>query len=205
MFISTKKRPDVGLLLFDIAIALAALMTALFILFSKLPHNESDASNMYGSVCAELYWDNTRNVDLDLWSLSPKDKSPVGYKYMHDAGTDLFRDVIGFSNNPEHVNMEVSCTKALYEGEYIFDVHYFSNHEYIGKVRISTDPDPLIKANLIVKIKGKDKYQFTLNSDRTFIDEGEEHTLIAFNLDKEGRIVQNSINFVDRNIIGLVK
>lgn len=193
------KKPDVGIILFDIMVAVAALMTGLFILTSKLPHENSSSSVMTGSICVEAYWPNDRNIDLDLWVKSPLDKYSVGYTHMHDMGSDLFRDVIGFMNNPSHNNMEMTCTRGLSSGEYIYDIHFYSDHERPA----TNDTNYSLKevpANIIVRIRKPDNSVYTLTSDYTFKYEGQDKTMLSFILGKDGIVVSGSQNSTDRHI-----
>jgi hypothetical protein len=185
-----------GIIMFDIQVTLSALFLSLFVLLSIIPHKEGDNVEI-GSVCAELYWDNNRDVDLDLWGLSPVDKNPVGYNNTHGQGLDLFRDVIGFQFNPEHVNMEVMCSNHLYPGEWTFDVFFFSDHE-----DLKDGHDQAIKATMIVRVKTKDNTYTLAPMKTSFVlhGENEEKTLFDFTIDKDNNVVQSSINSLDRNI-----
>ncbi len=184
-----------GIAFADIMISFAAFLFMLFVMIAIQTHKDSDDSKMLGSVCAELYWDNNRNVDLDLWGKSPLDEHGIGYSNMHGHGLDLYRDVVGFYNNPEKINMEVMCAHQPYHGEWVFNVHYFSDHE------VTNPPDPnhksIIQAVMIIRIKYPDKSVKIMRG--TFdVVEGEEKTMFDFVIDANGRLDERSIN--SRNI-----
>jgi len=190
----------------DALVSFLAIFIVLFtVLLASINAKKDDNMNSIaqGRVCAELYWDNNRDVDLDLWGKSPVDTLPVGYSHMHDMGLDLFRDVIGWINNPEHVNMEIMCANKKYKGEWTFNVHYFSDHKLIQvrdpKTNIFvTDPnyDSSIKARMILRI-----YDSTSGSGAKIYDtsvklagEGEQKTMFNFRLDEKGEVIEGSMN-----------
>jgi hypothetical protein len=199
-----------GIAFADIMISFAGFIFMLFVVVSLLPHKESDNDNsvMLGSLCAELYWDNTRNVDLDIWGKSPKDEAPIGYSNMHGKGLDLYRDVLGFDNNPEHINMEILCTNKIYPGEYTFNVTYFSDHENLSTSSPNYDINhkPRIDATMIIRLKGdspSDGRTRTLKSVYTLNNESEEKTMFNFRVDNNGKIIESSINSVDKPLRNL--
>jgi hypothetical protein len=189
-----------GFVLFDMMITFAALIFSIFICISLLPHKETDDSSMAGQICVELYWDNNRNIDLDLWAADPADpKNSIGYSNMHGIGMDLMRDVIGFAYNPEHVNMEIACGNKLYPGEYTFDVNYYSNHEH-SKDELNSGADASIDATMIVRIKDKNNYSKQMRTTYHLTHEGQDKTMFNFKIDNNGHVIQESINSRDKFI-----
>ena len=53
-------------------------MVILLIPFINPPTKKTDSSQPPGNVIVELFWDNERDVDIDLWVKAPED-IPVGY------------------------------------------------------------------------------------------------------------------------------
>jgi len=189
-----------GVIFADILVSFSAFVFCLFILISVMPHKTADANDdhtVLGRVCVELSWDNNRNVDLDLWGKSPMDKTPIGYSNMHGGGLDLFRDVVGFQNNPSHINLEVMCANHVYPGEWAFNVHYFANHELHDA---AYNPD--IKATIIVRVNhdigSSTNYVKNFKGEWTFHKEGEEKTIFDFVINKQGEVDLKSINSADR-------
>jgi hypothetical protein len=187
----------IGWILFDISIQFAAVMMAIFVVMSMLPQGPSDTNIIPGRICAEIYWPNDRDVDLDLWGIAPTEKIPVRYSRMHGAGLDLFRDVTGFANNPEHTNMEVMCGNKIYPGEWTFDINYFSNHK-ATTVDHSTDP---IDATMILRIVYPDNFgrsPVVLKTTWHFTHEKEDKTMFNFRIDDTGTFVDSSFNTVNK-------
>jgi hypothetical protein len=180
-----------GFVYYDVMIQYCALVTLFFVLVMMQPHNKVDGESvMAGRVCAELYWPNDRNVDIDLWSKSPVDKEAVSYGNMHSASTDLMRDVIGFRFNPEHVNMEIACINKLYEGEYVFNAKYFGSYD--------KDKFPLnIDVTMLVRVKKMSGSEEVVKRTVKFTYEKEQHTFFDFRLNEYGEIVKDSINFTE--------
>lgn len=182
-----------GIILFDMMVQYAAIILFLFVALTFLPHKESDGSVMAGRVCAELYWDNNRNIDIDLWGTDPVDKEPIGYSNMHGRGMDLFRDVIGFSFNPEHINMEIMCSNRITPGEWTFDVSYYSDHEVT-----TPNHDSSVDAVVIIRLKNKNGGEIVKKATWRLTHEKEDKTMFNFIIDKNGDIVENSINTVNK-------
>lgn len=187
-----------GVVLADVMLSLAAYIFIMFTLISLLPHKEGDPSEMSGRLCVSIYWDNNRDVDLDLWGLGPHQTNAVGFTNTHESNMDLLRDVIGFSNNPEHINMEMLCAHSIIPGEYTFDVNYYSDHEASNK------PDPNhdsgIDVKMIIRIKAKDNKEYTKITTWHLSHEQEDKTMFDFIVDENGMIKENSINSTDKYI-----
>jgi hypothetical protein len=156
--------------------------------------------NTIGVMCVELSWPE-RNIDLDLWGHSPKDPDTVGYSNMHGNNLNLIRDVIGYSGNPTHQMLEMQCADQLTPGEYVFNVHYFANHESeLASVTEPTDPRFTIEATMLVRIRNPNSKgdidsfmtKFTLTKVK------QEKTMLRFVVTSDGKVDHASIN--DRDI-----
>jgi uncharacterized protein YfaP (DUF2135 family) len=177
-----------GIVFADIMISFAAFIFILYILSSLQPHSKSQKDSdvdAQGRLCAELFWDNNRDVDLDLWGKSPIDENATGFRRMHTKGLSLFKDTLGFTNNPEHVNMEIMCSNQLTPGEWDFTVNYFGAMER---------PASPIKATVYIKLQDN-----STNTTRTLkivkeINPGQEITFFRFVIDDKGRIKDDTIN-----------
>jgi hypothetical protein len=156
--------------------------------------------NTIGVMCVELSWPE-RNVDLDLWTHSPGDDNTVGFSNMHGINMNLIRDVIGFSGNPTHQMLEMQCADQLTPGEYVFNVHYFANHESeLASVTDPNDPRFKIKATMLVRIRNPntkgDIDSFMTTFDLTSVKQ--EKTMLRFVVTQDGKVNHASIN--DRDI-----
>jgi hypothetical protein len=178
-----------GIVLADTIVALFAFFFLLFILQALLPNmqNQEQISKSWvnGDLCATLNWSNDRNVDLDIWGNAPNETKPVGYSHMHGANLDLFRDVIGFTNNPAHINEEIMCARQVVPGEYTFNAHYFNNWEPLNKTSV--------QARITVTYHKEGEKDVILSGTFDLV-EGEEKTMIDFLVDENLNIVEKSIN-----------
>ena len=192
-----------GYVLADVMVSFAAFVFMLFVVVSMVPHSENNNDGvMLGSLCAEIYWPNDRDIDLDIWGKSPKDGKPIGFSNMHGGGLDLYRDVIGFQNNLEHLNMEIECTNKIIPGEYTFNIYYFSNHEtQASSPAFGKFPNGTVEATMIIRLKGasvSDGRFKTMRGVHTFTKENQEKTMFNFRVGEDGKIIDSSINSNDK-------
>ena len=69
-------------------------MVILLIPFVNPPTEEESSSTPPGNVIVELFWDDKRDVDIDLWVKAPDD-IPVGYSNKGGLFFNLLRDDLG--------------------------------------------------------------------------------------------------------------
>ena len=69
-------------------------MVILLIPFVNPPTEEESSSTPPGNVIVELFWDDKRDVDIDLWVQAPDD-IPVGYSNKGGLFFNLLRDDLG--------------------------------------------------------------------------------------------------------------
>jgi hypothetical protein len=189
-----------GIAAADLFVALFSIMSLLFVVHDILPIAEKSEQNKeqtVGIVCAELSWPEDRDVDLDLWGQSPTDADAVGYSHTHGQNLSLLRDVVGHRNNPSKINQELMCANAEVDGEWIFNVHYFSNH---GKDADATIPwkDDNIDAVMVLSENTKispHKWVANVHLDA----ENEERTMFRFRVEG-GRIIDSSFNTLDSGL-----
>jgi hypothetical protein len=175
-----------GIIFSDVLISFIGLVFVLFLLVSLVPKGEMEKKSVdLGSVCAEIVWPSDRDVDLDLWGKSPLENVAIGYSNPHGLNLSLFRDVLGWVNNPSHINLEIMCGNQLVAGEYIFNVSYFSNHN-------TSQPDP-IEVTMTITIKNKISKEY-YTGKYILTHAGEEKTMFAFRLDDNGILVPGSVN-----------
>ncbi len=92
-----------------------------------------------------LFWDDNRNIDLDLWLLSPTSDKPIYYNNRETENIGLDRDSRGFITNRKELgdgktavsaNREIIAIRAIMPGDYIVGVTYYdgtnleSNYHY---------------------------------------------------------------------------
>ena len=161
-------------------------MVVLLIPFINPPTEKSDTSSPPGNVIVELFWDDNRDVDIDLWVKAPGD-IPVGYSNQGGLFFNLLRDDLGKYKDNTPVNYEVSYSRGISEGTYVTNLHLY---------REDSSPFQPINAKLVVSIihpDTKERKQI-LKSQKLLKDVGNEITVFQFALDKKGNLDKNSLN-----------
>ena len=161
-------------------------MVILLIPFVNPPTEEESSSTPPGNVIVELFWDDKRDVDIDLWVQAPDD-IPVGYSNKGGLFFNLLRDDLGIYKDNSPVNYEVSYSRGISDGVYIANVHLY---------REDKAPFQPIIAELLVSVVDPDsnKRKQILRSSKKLEEIGKEITVFQFELDKKGKLNKNSIN-----------
>ena len=161
-------------------------MVILLIPFVNPPTEEESSSTPPGNVIVELFWDDKRDVDIDLWVQAPDD-IPVGYSNKGGIFFNLLRDDLGIYKDNSPVNYEVSYSRGISDGVYIANVHLY---------REDKAPFKPIIAELLVSVVDPDsnKRKQILKTSKKLEEIGKEITVFQFELDKKGKLNKNSIN-----------
>lgn len=161
-------------------------MVVLLIPFVNPPTEKEKSSDPPGNVIVELFWDNDRDVDIDLWVKAPED-IPVGYSNQGGLFFNLLRDDLGKYKDNTPVNYEVSYSRGISEGKYIVNIHLY---------REDKKPFVPILAKMVVSVVDPDtnSRKQILKSKKILNEIGKELTIFQFNLDKKGNLDKNSIN-----------
>ena len=161
-------------------------MVILLIPFVNPPTEEESSSTPPGNVIVELFWDDKRDVDIDLWVQAPDD-IPVGYSNKGGIFFNLLRDDLGIYKDNSPVNYEVSYSRGISDGVYIANVHLY---------REDKSPFKPIIAELLVSVVDPDsnKRRQILRTSKKLEEIGKEITVFQFELDKKGKLNKNSIN-----------
>ena len=161
-------------------------MVILLIPFVNPPTEEESSSIPPGNVIVELFWDDKRDVDIDLWVQAPDD-IPVGYSNKGGIFFNLLRDDLGIYKDNSPVNYEVSYSRGISDGVYIANVHLY---------REDKTPFKPIIAELLVSVVDPDsnKRKQILKTSKKLEEIGKEITVFQFELDKKGKLNKNSIN-----------
>lgn len=162
-------------------------MVVLLLPFVNPPTENENNTDPPGNVIIELFWDNDRDVDIDLWVKAPED-IPVGYSNKGGLFFNLLRDDLGKYKDNSPINYEVSYSRGISEGTYIANLHLY---------REDKSPFQPIDAKLVVSVVDPDTNQRKqiLLSNRELSKVGEEQTIFQFVLDKKGKLDKNSINY----------
>ena len=99
-------------------------MVILLIPFVNPPTEEESSSTPPGNVIVELFWDDKRDVDIDLWVQAPDD-IPLGYSNKGGIFFNLLRYDLGIYKDNSPVNYEVSYSRGISDGVYIANVHLY--------------------------------------------------------------------------------
>lgn len=173
-----------------------ALLGFLAIIVFLLPHVDPKgvkvASNapVPGNVIVEITWPDEMNADVDLWVQAPGDV-PVGYSNKGGTVFNLLRDDLGHWIDPTLINHETAYSRGIAPGEYTVNVHAYRKDRKIP---------PPIEVRLLVSVK-----TVTADIDTPFVSpllgttaeleyEGQELTLLRFELTGEGNLVPNSVH-----------
>ncbi len=161
-------------------------MVILLIPFVNPPTEEEKNSEPPGNVIVELFWDDTRDVDIDLWVQAPND-IPVGYSNKGGFYFNLLRDDLGKYKDNTPVNYEVSYSRGIVAGEYFVNLHLY---------REDKSPFNPIDAEILVSVihpETKERKQI-LKSIKNLTIVGTELTVFRFYLDENGVLNEKSIN-----------
>lgn len=113
-----------------ILLALAGFVVILFIVLGHINPPTVEASleeiESPGSVVVEATWQPGLDADVDLWVKAPGDM-PVGYSNKGGIYFNLLRDDLGKKADSTDINYEVSFTRGMPDGEYIVNLHMYSN------------------------------------------------------------------------------
>ena len=160
-------------------------MVVLLVPFINPPTEKTDTSAPPGNVIVELFWDNDRDVDIDLWVKAPED-IPVGYSNKGGLFFNLLRDDLGKYKDNTPINYEVSYSRGISEGKYIINLHLY---------REDKSPFNPIIAKIVISLIHPDtgERKQILKSKKLLDKVGEEFTVFQFVLDKKGNLDKNNI------------
>lgn len=136
-----------------------------------------------GTVLVNIFWQSGIDADVDLWVKGPKDKRGIGYSNKSGINFNLLRDDLGNIGDVTQLNFENAYTRGLSPGEYIINLHMFSN-----RTRPRSWP---ITVTVVISIKIDNSYNSIKDIANLTIDlnsQKEEVTAIRFTLDKNGNV-----------------
>lgn len=148
-----------------------------------------------GNIVVNIFWEDEINVDVDLWVKGPKDVKPVGYSHRAGRTFNLLRDDLGTTNDDTKMNFENAYSRGIPDGEYIINVHMFSNKE-----RPQEWP---VTVKIIVTLmnpennKGAKTEIFIGTVDLN--KHSEEITAVRFEI-KNKKVVPESVNAIQQNL-----
>ena len=144
-----------------------------------------------GSVIVEAFWEDDRNVDVDLWVKSPSDAA-VGYSNMAGYYFNLLRDDRGNKFDRTPINYEISYTRGIASGDYQANVHLYES-----------DGGPPIEVKLIVSVVEPEQRARPPIIKKTVILKkfGQEITVARWTLSSDGKLAPNSVHSLKRSLL----
>lgn len=138
-----------------------------------------------GNLIVEARWPDDVDVDVDLWVKAPDDR-PVGYAHSNGLVFDLLRDDLGLERDGTRLNYEFAFSRGAPTGEYIVNIHLYSNRVLAASVPVDvrvalsfgagSSPVTIVDRRLVLK------------------HAGHEITVARFALDDTSRLVAGSVN-----------
>ncbi len=168
------------------------ILVMLFFVFVvwMLPHlnppASEDQSKPPGNVIAHIVWPDG-NIDVDMWLVGPGTVEPIGFANKSGPLWNLLRDDTGTESDMSGINYENAYTRGVPAGEYIINVKCY---------RCAGDLPVLVKLEVTVKAPQSNYMMPLIYTEATLVDIGEEITMVRFKLNKAGKIVPGSINYL---------
>ena len=175
--------------------ALAAVLIIILFLVNPPKEEEAAASRSRGNMRVEVYWPSEINADVDLWSKAPDD-NPVGYSNLNGRVFNLVRDDLGTHADLSGVNYEVSFTRGIPPGEYVINLHWYSNAQ--GAARIPVKILITLKKDDGANSKESPTKVLTKTVMLTMV--GREITVIRFNVDENMDPIEDSFTTIYKPI-----
>ena len=196
-----------GIFFADTLLQFLIFILIMFVLvLAETKQSTSTIETVKGQVCAELSWPNDRDIDMDLWGKAPGERLAVGFSNMHSKRLNLYRDVLGWFNNPSHVNLEMMCSDTIVPGEWTFNAVLFRFHEEDnsdGDHNYHGEPVEAILTVVIQYPNASDSMAVIKKiyvKKKIFTYTGEEHTMLNFVISKDGRLDLSTINDREKDI-----
>ena len=173
-------------LLTNIFGTLLLILGVVMFLIHPVNKKESENDKTLGSLRIELYWPNDLDVDIDLWCKSP-DEKPIGYSNSGGIVLNLVRDDLGLRNDISNTNYELIYGRGLPKGEYVCNVHWYSNSANAKTVPVK----------LIVTINSDENSKSLsqpIVTEAVLRKQGEELTLLRWSIDNDRKLIPGSLN-----------
>lgn len=168
-----------------ILLALLGFVTIVVLLLPHLnpPVKTTEDVQSPGNVVVELRWPDGVDADVDLWVQAPGD-SAVGYSNKGGRVFNLLRDDLGNINDPGQLNYEVAYTRGRPSGEYIINLHLYTNKSR----QYPVDAEVYIG---IKKLEAAGIERIAYKKVR-LVETGQELTVLRFELDDGGHLIPGS-------------
>lgn len=165
-----------------ILLVLLGMVAVVILLISWINPESREEAKSPGLMVITMTWPDELDVDVDLWVQAPGDQ-PVGYSAKNGTVFDLLRDDLGHSNDPSGINAEMVASRGLPDGEYIVNVHLYSNRAEVYPVRVYVD----------VRIKGKASMRSIIGKAVFLRHKAQEITVARWNM-ADKALVNSSVH-----------
>ncbi len=171
-------------------IALVFILMWLIAIFHINPEAEvaDETIEPPGAVLVNIFWKNGLDSDVDLWVKGPKDKRGIGYSNKSGLNFNLLRDDLGNIGDITDLNFENAYTRGISPGEYIINVHMFSNRSKVWPMTVTV--------LVTLKSPSTGKVKDIANVEVELHKNGDEITAIRFNIDEDG--VVSDVNNIQK-------
>lgn len=190
---------DTGTIFRDVIFLLMFTFVVLFLI--AVMHINPDANKKPeetsppGNVVVNVFWENGKNIDVDLWVMGPKDRTPVGYSNRAGKTFNLLRDDLGTYNDETGLNYENAYSRGIPDGEYIINVHMFQNKE-LKKV---WPVEVYVEVSIMAPENSKNAKTVVYSGKVKLERQNDEVTVVRFNI-KNKQLVKGSINQIQKKL-----
>jgi len=141
-----------------------------------------------GNLIAECQWKEGTATDVDMWVKAPLD-IPIGYSNLNGRVFNLLRDDLGNVFDYVELNYENAYTRGLPVGEYIVNVHLYSNNE--GTYPVTVRCQVSIKSPMRT---GNPEPRLASTVELLF--QNHEITVFRFEIDEDGDIIPATVSTI---------
>lgn len=178
-----------------VMLALLGFVAMVVLMLAHLrPPAEDETARAAGNLAVEATWPADMNADIDLWVQGPGDR-PVGYSRKSGTVFNLLRDDLGKTNDLTDQNYEFAFSRGIPAGSYTVNVHLYS-------IRTAAPPIP-IRLTVALHAPGQSRVVIDVRSVE-LVHNGEELTVVRFDLDAQGRVVPGSIHDLPKPLRAVV-
>lgn len=189
-------------ILFNILVGFAFLFIVAFLLIK--PEAKREDFDRKAEFIVVMEWDKERQDDIDLYVQDPSN-TIVHFRNARANFMHLDKDDLGKRNDTimvngvekiVKINREVVTIRGIVPGEYIVNVHYYSDYSEHANVTRG----PMSPLEVKVTVYKVNPYSEVWQGTKTFTRKGQEETFVRFTMDKNGG-VKPSFRFLKRRMV----
>ena len=189
-------------ILFNILVGFAFLFIVAFLLIK--PEAKREDFDRKAEFIVVMERDKERQDDIDLYVQDPSN-TIVHFRNARANFMHLDKDDLGKRNDTimvngvekiVKINREVVTIRGIVPGEYIVNVHYYSDYSEHANVTRG----PMSPLEVKVTVYKVNPYSEVWQGTKTFTRKGQEETFVRFTMDKDGG-VKPSFRFLKRRMV----